>query len=348
MGVLACLTTGFDVIARRPGLIALPFLLDLFLWLGPRLSVGPLVEPLQRWLIERGAVPGLVESQTLAVAFEPLGEALATRCNIFGTLTPAPLIGVPALMAYRMPALTPLGERIVWELRALPLSAGMLVVCLILGLSLSALYLRQLGIGIIDETSSPVPGPPRWTALWGQMLWTGLLLALLFAALAFVAVLVVGFIGMSLLTLLVFVAGVDVEPALSVVVLLSSFLLITASSHLVFVALYLLFVVPGVVMLRRNPLEAMRESYLLTRGHPLEVFVLSSLLLVVALGFNVVWLLPEPDSWATIVGLAGHAFISTGLMATIFVFYQERLGFLSLFNESLPIQDVVAQPVTGE
>ena len=43
MGALACVTTGFEVTARHLELILLPLLLDLFLWLGPRLSVSPLL-----------------------------------------------------------------------------------------------------------------------------------------------------------------------------------------------------------------------------------------------------------------------------------------------------------------
>src|SRR5512146_371157 len=39
-GVIASLQAGFNVVSNRVALITLPVLLNAFLWLGPRLSVG--------------------------------------------------------------------------------------------------------------------------------------------------------------------------------------------------------------------------------------------------------------------------------------------------------------------
>jgi len=44
MGALACIVTGFEVVARHPTLIILPLALDLWLWLGPRLSIAPVLQ----------------------------------------------------------------------------------------------------------------------------------------------------------------------------------------------------------------------------------------------------------------------------------------------------------------
>src|SRR5260221_12843756 len=42
-GIIASLVTGFEAINTRLELILLPLALDLFLWLGPHLSISPLV-----------------------------------------------------------------------------------------------------------------------------------------------------------------------------------------------------------------------------------------------------------------------------------------------------------------
>ena len=42
--IIETLSAGFEVIARRPWIILLPILLDLFYWLGPQISLQPLVE----------------------------------------------------------------------------------------------------------------------------------------------------------------------------------------------------------------------------------------------------------------------------------------------------------------
>ena len=44
-GVIVSLKAGFDAVANNIALILLPIVLDIFLWLGPRLSVGGLVNP---------------------------------------------------------------------------------------------------------------------------------------------------------------------------------------------------------------------------------------------------------------------------------------------------------------
>ena len=47
VGVIESLTTGFETVASHLGLLLFPALLDLFLWLGPRLSIDNLIQRLQ-------------------------------------------------------------------------------------------------------------------------------------------------------------------------------------------------------------------------------------------------------------------------------------------------------------
>jgi hypothetical protein len=42
IGIIQSLASGFDLVTRYPVLMLLPVLLDIFLWLGPRLSAYPL------------------------------------------------------------------------------------------------------------------------------------------------------------------------------------------------------------------------------------------------------------------------------------------------------------------
>ena len=46
IGVLQSLSSGFDFVTRHPDLMLPPILLDVFLWLGPRLSAYPLFKSL--------------------------------------------------------------------------------------------------------------------------------------------------------------------------------------------------------------------------------------------------------------------------------------------------------------
>ena len=94
-----------------------------------------------------------------------------------------------------------------------------------------------------------------------------------------------------------------------------------------------MFTIPGIVQLQRGLLQAVKESLLLTRSDFLNVTFLLLLIFVISRGFNFVWTLPEFNSWAATIGLAGHAFVSTALTATLFIFYQERLNFLEVLQQ---------------
>jgi hypothetical protein len=51
------------------------------------------------------------------------------------------------------------------------------------------------------------------------------------------------------------------------------------------------------------------------------MFVFSVFLL--ARGLSFLWSVPKNDSWMTLVGISGHAFITTSLLAASFVYYRD-------------------------
>ena len=105
--------------------------MDLFYWLGPRLSIGRLAERNLAVLLEepelQGAVTQLID--------------LASRVNVLTGLS-IPLIGIPALMSGAMPEKTPLSAP-VYELEGMALWLAIMVALTIAGLFLAALYLEH-------------------------------------------------------------------------------------------------------------------------------------------------------------------------------------------------------------
>lgn len=94
VGVIESLATGFETVASHLGLLLFPALLDLFLWLGPQLSIDNLIQRLAAVL---KAIP-----QTGASGFQTQDDlirlfgALSSRTNIFSLFSTAP-VGVPSL-----------------------------------------------------------------------------------------------------------------------------------------------------------------------------------------------------------------------------------------------------------
>jgi hypothetical protein len=92
-----------------------------------------------------------------------------------------------------------------------------------------------------------------------------------------------------------------------------------------YVALHLLFVVPGVLLGGRGLLRAIWESIILMHTQFPAVVGLVVLVVVIYQGLGYVWSLPVADSWSLLVGILGNSCIGTGLTAATFVFYQERV-----------------------
>ncbi len=332
MGTLACVTTGFEVAARNPLLIVLPLMLDVFLWLGPRLSIAPILQGLKvfinQWLqVDSSAV----QATDAAALMSQILEELSKSFNLFSLLHPAPLLGVPVMMPGQLSAVSPLGAQPAMEVASTLLMLACAVVLTLLGLGLSSLYLGTVGRRVIAETDSPLPGPmPIWV-IWRQLVMLALLLFVILFSFSVVLSFFAGLIGFLSLTL----AGL---------------VMTLASSVVLFIGVHLLFTVPGIVLLRRGLLRAMKESLLLTRGDFINVVFLLGLIVVISRGLGVVWTLPESASWATIVGLAGHAFVGTALTAALLVFYQERLRYLGGLQQLSAAQarEAKAHPVAGE
>jgi hypothetical protein len=329
MGSLACLAAGFEIVARHPILIVVPLLLDLFLWLGPRLSIAPPLMALERQMNVLFAMSGdLPEMQEARLLTAQLLEELATRYNLFAALRPAPLLGVPTLMANRLTLARPFGLRPDWIIGSWWGAAGVQIVLAALGLGLSALYLRWVGRHVIGETEAPLPGPGPLGTTWGRFV-------------QFTLILIIALLGLSaaIFSFVVFIGLISLGLAGLAMTVMFSFL--------VFIGFHLVFVIPGIIQLRRAPPRAIRESFLLARGGFLNVSFLILLILVISRGLNFVWALPDPATWAMVVGIGGHAFVSTALTAALFVFYQERLGLLKIM-EQIQSPDAAAHPLMGE
>lgn len=331
MGVLACLAAGFEIVARAPSIIFLPLLLDMFLWLGPRLSLAPIFMGLDRFVrrfwIE--GTPALPEVEQLSLLLTQMFNQLAARYNLFVALSPAPLFGAPTVMAARMAIERPMGARPEIVVASPFVALGWMVLLPLIGLGITTLYLSAIGRLVIAATEAKLTGPSTFFVLWRQVI-----------ALALIVLFIVGTVAFAGISFAALVSLLSKGLTLLVMTLLFSVIM--------FVVFHLIFAIPGMVQLRHSPIQAIQESVLLARGDFLNASLLVLLILIISRGFNVVWSLPDPATWANLIGIAGHAFVSTALITALFVFYQERLDFLSLMQKALTHQEVPAHSLMGD
>ena len=52
-----------------------------------------------------------------------------------------------------------------------------------------------------------------------------------------------------------------------------------------------------------------------------SMFILAVFLLTV--GLNYLWAIPPQNSWMTLFGIFGHAFVTTALLAASFIYYRD-------------------------
>jgi len=117
-GIIGSLRAGFDAVSNHIGLILLPVALDIFLWLGPRFSIGELANPFFKLVFEQARTT-LTSSSDLKrfTDFQSGFSEVMQRFNLLsllGKLQTFP-IGVSSLLAQTMPVKTPLGFRCFWR-----------------------------------------------------------------------------------------------------------------------------------------------------------------------------------------------------------------------------------------
>jgi hypothetical protein len=317
LGVIACLTAGFDVLSRNLWLIALPVLFDAFLWLGPRLSVAPIVQRFTALMMAQPA-PDVATARQLTQAAQ-LIDLFGERFNVLSLCGTLPLLNVPSLLAQRAPgALSPLGESYVFLVERAFALMGWGALLIPVGLALGFLYLSQLARRIRvacspeEQASGDAAGKPDVIQEGSPAL--RFLRVFLFGA----ALVMAGMVLVPLWMLLVGTA-LTLAPSLG---LLAWAMSLGLGGYL---ALHLLFVIPGVVLGGRGLLRAIWESIVLIHTQFSAVIGLVVVVVVIYEGLGYVWSLPSADSWSLLVGILGNACVATGLTAATFVFYQERV-----------------------
>ncbi|MEJ2747420.1 MAG: hypothetical protein P8183_05870 [Anaerolineae bacterium] len=295
-GIWATIAAGFDVIAIHFWIIVIPVLLDSFLWLGPRLSIRPLLEQMVTFWQQGPTIPGVDFSLLLD---------LAPRTNLFTSLS-VPILGVPVLMTGLTPEKTPLPTTL-FELNNAVEMFLLFVLFSLLGLVLTAVYMTL--------TASVIQHQPIRQALsrmainWLKLM--GLVVTVfIFAVMVYIPLAIVG-----VLTALL-------SETLASLVLLMGPLLIA------WVVIYLVFVPHGIFVNGRPLFRAMIESLQLMRHFLLPTITLLLTILIIRRGMDWLLLMADDGSWLTWVSIWGHAFVSTALLAASFIFYRDRYALL--------------------
>jgi hypothetical protein len=249
-------------------------------------------------------------------AFSELVERF-NLLSLLGRLQTFP-VGISSLLAQTMPVETPFGSQEVMPVSSAIGLLGLGFVLTILGWIAGAMYFRLVSGVVLDR----VGGQTMISVSWA--IAQTLLLSLIWV----VGLMVILVPLMFILTLLTLLSPVVASGVLLVVLLFSFWLIVP-----------LFFTPHGIFIRRQNAFYSIFTSLKMARFTlPTSgLFVLSVFLL--STGLNYLWSVPPDDSWMLLVGIAGHAFITTALLAASFVYYHDMNAWLQTVFEKMQRKD---------
>jgi hypothetical protein len=314
----ATLMAGFDAITNHLGLVLFPIMLDLYLWLGPHLSLKKLVESVVNQMVSMATTQSPETAQAIEFS-RSLWLLVAERLNLFSALRSFP-VGVPSLMASRQPVEAPLGSSIVWNVPSVGGAAGWWLLLTLLGLVLGALY-------FVLVAQASLTGRVEWRVTLEQWPWASLQVIILTL-----------FLGGLLLA--ISIPGSCLITAISFMGLpITQFLLLLFGAMVLWVMFPLLFSAHGIFIYQFKMWVSVRQGVRLTRLTLPRTSLMVLSMLIISEGLDTLWRVPPEKSWITVVGVLGHAFVSTSLLAASFIYYRDATRWVQrLIQQTLLVE----------
>ena len=315
--IIETLSAGFEAIARRPWILLVPILLDLLFWLGPQVSIQPLIERGLEGMLSLAQPdnPAWTEAWELweDMDVERIWREFGQRFNLLTIMSSLNVLSFLSLGLLDLPSLTasngllgnlPTGPASVIQVDNGWLLLGALVVLMLVGLLLSVIYQGLIAQQVREEQINPRYLARRLGRYWLHVMTLALAVAMILA-------LIMGPVALVLL-----IAGA-----------LSPFLVQTLTligSALAFwFALYIMFIPHGILLGEEPPLRAWWTSMNIVHKNFWLVLFLLILIRLIRSGLGLVWPMFTGTIPGTLFAIAANAFVGAGLAAAGLVFFRD-------------------------
>lgn len=312
--LLRALAAGFNAITEHIYLILFPIGLDLLIWFGPRMKLMELISQMvdDFTLQSQILAPDIETTEMLNVAQE-MWLTVGERFNLMIFLRSYP-VGIPSLMASIIPADNPLGTPGQLQINSFFVVVGVFLLLGLIGLFLGTLFyifVSQVGLN----------GQVRW--LQGLREWPSLSVQVVILAIFFIVLLV----------------GVSIPASCAISLATLSNLafgqcgILIYGGLLIWIIFPLLFSAHGIFVARDKAWNSIKKSILITRMTLPTTTIFFIAVILLSQGFNYLWRIPPENSWLMLIGLAGHGFVTTGLLSSSFVYYRDADTYVSGLQE---------------
>jgi len=307
-GVIRSLKAGFDAIASHITTILLPIALDAILWLGPHFSLERLFQPLIISLTaytnnSRFSIVDIKTAQGMYTQF-------FQQFNLLSLVRTFP-IGISSLMSGWMPTQTPFGTPAIIQVPTFFNLFGWLSILTVVGWIGGGMYFYWIS-NVISDKDQSVPGTTA------QSILQVVLLSTVWMMLFFI----LGFPSLLFFTLLFTIGPLLAQAVLFLLAMFALWLIVP-----------IFFSPHGIFIKQQKAFRSILSSIQVVRftAPTSSLFVLS--VFIISQGLNLLWTVPRETSWLTLVGIAGHAFITTALLAASFIYYRDMIVWLQIIFE---------------
>lgn len=314
-GLVASMMAGFDSVATHIAVILPPVLLDLFLWLGPQMRMKGFLQPfIDRMPSLASALPSSFPDPAAA---QTAWTSIANKFNLFVILRTFP-VGTTSLLSFETFAQNPLGVPRSLDAGSFMGILGWAALLVFLGWIMGALYYYWVSNAALN---------PEARSLWNS-LKQSVFLSLIWLGLLF-------FIGLPVLLVLSLLTAIS--PVIGQVAFFAGVLI------LLWLAMPVFFSAHGIFTMQLDALRAILNSLRMVRFTLPNTGLFLLAFLLINQGLNFLWNTPPQNSWLMLVGITGHAFISTALLAASFIYYRDINAWLKVIFEQLQRQTTSAK-----
>ena len=304
--LIPSIVEGFNAIASHIYIILFPILFDILLWFGPMIRVKNLILPVVLDASELSSSAYGQDGQMILETSKQMWTSLLERFNLFFSLRTYP-VGVPSLLLSKSVMKNPLGVISIVEIQSSSIAFWILVGCSILGIILGCLYYALIANVTTDSMKTF-----KLSSLLKQTAQIVILSLILIAALFILSIPAICLIS----SLVLFIPSLGEIP-----IMLFGFVL-------VWILLPLAFSPHGVFAGQLKATTSIANSIRLVRSLMSATGIFFILVILLGYGLDVLWATPEANNWMLLVGIVGHAFISSGLIAASFNFYNDGVRWL--------------------
>lgn len=313
--LIPTLLAGFNTVANHIGLILFPLGLDLLIWFGPQLKLDKLLKPIYSNAIQTLITYNNSEMRQLLETSQTEMDIILSRINLTNSLSTFPF-GIPSLLSGQGIKETPLGSPIAYDIPSIGLILFVTGLFIFIGLFLGSLYLST--IAYTTRVKKEKINPSELI----KKIVKGVGLSILLVIILFVLIMPVLFV-VSLFSLF--------SPVISqILLIISTFILIWLLIPLIFSPHGVYAQDMGIIQSILHSIKVVR-SYLPGTG----MFLLAAIL--IAQGLDLLWIAAPSDSWLTLIGITGHAYIYTALIAASFIYYQKSCDWTKEILERIKI-----------